>query len=463
MILKFDRGTILLKNLSEEGSSFGQPSPLTLPGVLWDARVKSFRAPAFRYGEIRRALQLKNIQIHDFVPHRAVLDGQWSKMELRPYQEEALGTWNIADRRGIVVLPTGSGKTRVALAAMARSRLKTICLVPTRVLLEQWKAEIAKVYSSKIGIYGDGERELHPITIATFESAYRHMNQLGNYFDLLVIDEVHHFGHGVRDEILEMSIAQARLGLTATLTDNELNRHKLKDLIGNSVCEMTIGDLSGKYLASFDLFSIHLHLTITERMTYETNMRLFREFNSKFRNTFPDANWPTFARFASRTEEGRKAMSALQEARRLTTFTQGKAETLEALLTRHWDRKILIFTADTATAYNIAKKYLVMPLTAQIGRKERENVLRHFQTGALRALVSCRVLNEGIDIPDADLAIIVGGAHGEREHVQRIGRLLRPAPGKRALVYELICRNTLETRQWKKRSVGFDSRIAAQV
>jgi superfamily II DNA or RNA helicase len=68
--------------------------------------------------------------------------------------------------------------------------------------------------------------------------------------------------------------------------------------------------------------------------------------------------------------------------------------------------------------------------------------------------VSARVLNEGIDVPDADVAIIVGGTQGEREHVQRVGRLLRPAPGKRAIVYELVTMATSEARQAVERRRG---------
>ncbi len=92
----------------------------------------------------------------------------------------------------------------------------------------------------------------------------------------------------------------------------------------------------------------------------------------------------------------------------------------------------------------LAREHLVMPFTCDIGRQEREEVLERFRRGELRTLVSARVLNEGLDVPDADVAVIVGGALGEREHVQRVGRLLRPSEGKRAVVYELVTRNTAE-------------------
>jgi superfamily II DNA or RNA helicase len=133
------------------------------------------------------------------------------------------------------------------------------------------------------------------------------------------------------------------------------------------------------------------------------------------------------------------------------------------LLDRHGAARVLIFTADNASAYTIAREHLIMPLTCDIDRQERDQVLDAFRQGQLRALVSSRVLNEGLDVPDADVAVIVGGALGEREHVQRIGRLLRPTPGKRALVYELVTRQTLEVSQAWRRRQGLVVRRSAQL
>jgi superfamily II DNA or RNA helicase len=121
----------------------------------------------------------------------------------------------------------------------------------------------------------------------------------------------------------------------------------------------------------------------------------------------------------------------------------------------------LVFTADTETAYAISRKHLMMPLTSEIGRKEREETLSRYKTGELKAIVSCRVLNEGFDVPDAEIGIILGGALGQREHIQRIGRLLRPLEGKKAIIYELVCRGTIEIRQWKRRNDSFDSSLTA--
>src|SRR5690606_5687768 len=118
------------------------------------------------------------------------------------------------------------------------------------------------------------------------------------------------------------------------------------------------------------------------------------------------------------------------------------------------DSRVIVFTANNEAAYAIARDHLIMPITCEITRRERSQALAAFRSGELRALVSARVLNEGIDVPEADVAIIVGGTHGQREHVQRVGRLLRPGPGKRAIAYERVTLDTSETRQAYERRRG---------
>ena len=121
------------------------------------------------------------------------------------------------------------------------------------------------------------------------------------------------------------------------------------------------------------------------------------------------------------------------------------------LMKRHRNNRTLIFTADNNTAYEVSRQHLIMPITCDIGRKERAHVLERFRRGELRALVSSRVLNEGLDVPDADVAVIIGGTLGVREQTQRIGRVLRPRQGKQAIIYELVCRNTIEEFQARRR------------
>ena len=435
----------------------------TAPGVLWDPRVCAYRAPASSYSALRRWLLASGVRFQDLLPRPRSLEEAWRDVDLRSYQEAALSAWELAQRRGVVALPTGSGKTRLALAAMQRTRLSALCLVPTRVLLDQWFREIGAVYRGPIGCYGDGVRQVATVTVATFEGAYRHMQEIGSRFDLLIVDEVHHFGGGLRDEALEMAIAGARLGLTATPPRDVGATACLATLVGPTVFELVIGDLAGGFLASFDAITLYLDLSREERSIYTSLGALFNGVYVEFRRTAPDATWADFSQHCARTPAGRRALVAWRQMRRMLSFTRAKRRALRSLLERHRDAKVLVFTADNDAAYAIAREHLVMPLTCDIGRQERDDVLGRFRCGDLRTLVSARVLNEGLDVPDADVAVIVGGALGEREHVQRVGRLLRPSEGKRAIVYELVTRNTVEVGQARRRRRGLVTRSSDQL
>jgi superfamily II DNA or RNA helicase len=219
-------------------------------------------------------------------------------------------------------------------------------------------------------------------------------------------------------------------------------------------------DLVGKYLAQLELITLELDLDPDDRRRYEVESAAYREPLRTFMRSHPEASWVDFTRAACRSDRGRRALSAFHRARAIAHYNRAKSRILERLLLRHRESRCLIFTADNDAAYAIARTHLVMPITCDIDRGERNRAFELFRQGLLRALVSSRVLNEGLDLPDADVAIIVGGTHGEREHVQRVGRVLRPREGKRAVVYELLSRNTSEVRQAERRRKSLVARTA---
>ena len=229
-------------------------------------------------------------------------------------------------------------------------------------------------------------------------------------------------------------------------------------LVKPVVFELAISDLAGTFLAPFETMTLHLDLTSDERRDYERWVQLFREPFRRFRRLHPGTSWETFVRAAARFDEGRRAIAAWRRSRQMLAYPQSKRKALRTLLVRHRAQRVIVFVGDNETAYAIAREQLIMPFTCDIRRKERAVVLERFRQGELRALVSAQALNEGVDVPGAEIGIIVAGRRGEREHVQRVGRLLRPCEGKRALIYEMVLRGTAEVGQAARRREGLVSR-----
>jgi superfamily II DNA or RNA helicase len=438
--ISFDRGTLRVD---------GRFVPL---GV-WDPRVGAWRVAAHRYAKLLGACRIAGLVIDDRVRPR---DGPRIRGLMRPslrsYQESAVRAWTALGRRGTIVLPTGAGKTRVALAILAELAVRTVILVPTRALLVQWERELLSIYAGRVGVVGDGARRVTSITIMTFESAYRWLDALGDQFDLLVVDEVHHFAGGVRTEALEMCAAPWRLGLTATAPPRgSPDAARIEELVGPVAYALSVAELAGTHLAAFDVSPIEVRLEEDEAADYERLARPFLELLRAYRASFPGADWESCMRFVLRQPGGAQKVSAFHRGAALAAFPRRKAAVLARLLLRHREDRTLVFTARAEDAYTIAAEHLVPVVTAETRRPERAEILARFQEGTYRTIVSARVLNEGIDVPDARVAIVVSGALGGREHVQRVGRVLRPSEGKRALVYDLVTRGTIDEARARSR------------
>jgi superfamily II DNA or RNA helicase len=283
-------------------------------------------------------------------------------------------------------------------------------------------------------------------------------------FRALVVDEAHHFAGGLRAEALEMCVAPIRLGLTATAPDaGSAAERCLDELIGPVVCEVAVGELVGVHLARLETVRLAVHLEPDEAAAYARDYRPFAELRSAFARANPEADWTSMVRAIARTSAGRKAIAGHRRAVALASFPRAKRALLATLVARHRDDKSLIFTSSTDDAYAIGLEHLVPVLTAETTRSERVQFLERYRDGRYRTLVSARVLNEGVDVPDARVAIVVAGRFGVREHVQRIGRILRPAPGKVALVYELVTSDTVDDARARARGRRLAARGAARV
>ena len=431
-------------------------APGALAGAAWDQELRAWRLPAEQYAALIERLAGAGVRISDQLCSRTT-SSTWTLPALRWYQEAALAHWQAAGARGVIALPTGAGKTLVALAAIARLGVAALCLVPTRLLLDQWARALSACSSQPIGRLGDGDHVVAPITVATYASAVSWAPRIGDRFGLVIVDEAHHVGAWCPTEIFEMLVAPARLGLTATPPDDPgaLARH-----LGPVVYSLSVEDLVGDALAAYEIVTMPIELDRDERTRYRELRGRFAAGYSAFQRSMPDAAWHEFVRTSSQTIQGRGALAAWRAYRALLAYPQGKRLAVRELLARHPDRRTLVFTADNATAYAIARELLVMPITFEIKRAERAQAIAGFHSGARPVLVSSQVLDEGFDVPEADLAIVVGGTSSARRHVQRIGRVLRPRDGKHARIYELVVSETTEVSYVERRRAGLGNRTA---
>ncbi|MCB0128157.1 MAG: DEAD/DEAH box helicase, partial [Caldilineaceae bacterium] len=254
-----------------------------------------------------------------------------------------------------------------------------------------------------------------------------------------------------------MSPAPFRLGLTATYPDQELvdrsrGQWQLDQLIGPIVYEKRIDELVGKQLADYRTERIRVDLTEEERARYDADHAIYVQFvRNRALYRFGPRWWAEFMRLSSLDEQARNAMLAHQRLSRLLAHAANKLDALDRLLREHAHEHILIFTESNDVVYHLSRRHLIPALTHETKAAERKEVLERFQAGDYPALVTSRVLNEGIDVPEAKVAIVLGGSAGSREYVQRLGRILRKVENREAVLYEIIVRDTLDTGRARRR------------
>lgn len=439
VVLTFDGGTIVVDGLGDDNA-------LGVPGVQKDPRTGSFRAPGIWYRPIVEDLRARHIAYTDQA--RQYSPVKWRLRVERapfPHQTEALAAWLAADKRGVVVLPTGTGKTHLANLCIQAAGRPSLIVTPTIDLMNQWYDELSLGFGVEAGLMGGGSYDINDLTVTTYDSAYLNLDRLGNRFGLIVFDECHHLPGPTYGLAATCAIAPFRLGLTATPERADMGHERLDQLIGPIIYRREITQLRGEFLADYHVETLYVNLSDEERFRYDACREVYRNFirDNGIDMRRPDG-WAQFLFQAYRSAEGRQAYQSYREQRRLALAAPGKMSLLGKLLDRHNGDRVLIFTHDNATVYEISRRFLVPVITHQTKTKERRDVLLKFNSGAYPIIATSRVLNEGVNVPEANVAIILSGSGSVREHVQRLGRILRKSGDKQAHLYEVITRGTAE-------------------
>ena len=435
---------------------FGPYLPVDVSGdMAQDKRGHFLRTKPIYFSAVKQAFSLQQTPFMVSFEERPALPFTTTlAMEPRPYQQEALTGWLTEGNAGVVVLPTGAGKTFVAAMAIHEAGLWTLAVVPTIDLLQQWRAALAAALSisaDTIGVFGGGEKDLKPITIITYDSAALYPREL-HRFGLLIFDECHHLPASTYRLIAESAFTPRRLGLSATPERTDMAHTDLEKLIGHEVYRRSPADLTeGRYLAQYQEKRIDIALSSEDEARYSEQRRIYRSFLQRRRMIIrgPE-DFQKLIYLSARDSEARTAMLAWREARNIALNAPAKYDEIERLLHLHMGDLVILFSENNVVVDEVSRRFCLPSITYKTPAEERRIILERFRSGEYSKLVTGRVLNEGVDVPDCRVAIIVSGNSTKREYIQRLGRVLRPKEGH-ALLYELITSGTTEEEIAKRR------------
>jgi len=489
--LTFDAGTLLLESgsVAQSAAEDSQSTPLTAQllarwfgkGIwVWDPRVSKWRTDAYHYADLHHAITLLNLPIVDTIraaqffnekeqPADQIHESSANSLpSLRPEQIQAIQQWEKTGR-GIIVMPTGTGKTEVALAILARriasynakiggtpdalsdptsTSYRSLIVAPVRDLMYQWHRRILRGLKIDAGILGDSHRQIRPVTVTTYASACIHATELGNAFDLLIFDECHHLTGPIRADAARCSVAPSRLGLTATLPEQT---DALVQWIGPVQYELKIEQVRGSTLADYEVVRIPIELNPQERARYKNLSQQISKYVYERRKTDPEFAWKDLCAEAAKGSEASRIMRLRREKDAIEDRAEEKLRILEDLFRLHLGVSMVIFTGSNAMARAVSLRFLIPCLLSHCGKHERLDYIEGLRDGVYPAIVANQVLDEGVDLPEVKVAIVLGGKGSVRQAKQRLGRILRKRGNSRAILYEVVATETKEVNRSRKR------------
>ena len=387
------------------------------------------------------------------------------------WQTAALAAWMAQGRRGVVEAVTGTGKTMVGVAATVAELAaggQTCVIVPTKDLMMQWNSVLARCLPSgvSVGLLGDGQREGlggHDVLVAIVNSARDADLRPRRPGGLLVADECHRYGSVGNRVALEVGFAR-RLGLSATYARADDGHLAWLDPYFGGTCYRMgyAAAIADRVVARFSVALVGVSFNTLEQLAYDELTLLMASARAQLitKGAVPAEPVAAFveglARLARRGDDidaalARTYLSAMANRRRLMAETPAKLDALARLAPAlEAAQRVIVFTQTISGASLAASALCDQEITAEAmhsgqSSKDRQVILAKFATGTLHAVVAPQVLDEGVDVPAADLAIILAASRSRRQMVQRMGRVLRRKhDGRRARFVVVFVEGTVE-------------------
>lgn len=403
----------------------GWPLTLPLPFGLARASDGTVEGPGRLRRAARSALAGRVAYVDEAGPPPVRLTASPPR---EPAIEAMVRSWLRTGTGVLAGLPLGERTGLVPFVASVLSA-PALVVVPDTGAVAAWLRHLEPWFGARVGeARRSGERPA--VALATLPFAARESDWIAQRAELLVVDGLEHGPLSQLRAVVDASVALSRLGLCA--------RGDRADLP-----ERCAG--LGPVLADLDAdpsalrVELRLPLEPPERERHDEAWSAFLSAFDRFAALRPSASFGEFVRTARTDVVLRPGLLAWHRAARAASFSVAKRACLDELLARHRGERVLVFTPDRESAYEVAARHAIAPVTAELPRAERDRALREFAAGRLRALVGPRLLETGVDEGAADVGIALAAP---LSRAQRDARLARVRRGGRC--YELTSQETAE-------------------
>lgn len=364
---------------------------------------------------------------------------------LKDWQARAYNDFIRNNNKGIIEACTGSGKTILGITLINNNLTKKVLVVvPTVVLQEQWKEEIIKHTCIVPGLVGNGHKDERHITVAIVNS----IREMELKYDILILDECHRFLSDENKKFLINNKFEKIMALSATVERQDGKTYEFLNL--NKIFQYTQRDaILNKDISGYKLINTDINFTEDEQMRYNAADNIVKEIMPLFKNDIKAVFSAGFHPLKTRLRR------AIIQRKTIVNNAENKIKKTIELVQLHSQDKIIIFCELIKTANQIKKdleKLQIKSVMYHSKDKNKDNIEK-FRTNEVRILIAVKSLDEGLNVPDANIGIIVAGNSSARQIIQRIGRLLRRKDTE-VKIYQIFVAKTIDERWMKKRNLS---------
>lgn len=381
-------------------------------------------------------------------------------------QTQIINNWLDVNKKGTLEACTGFGKTRVALRilkSLDENGDGAKVIVPTLYLKNQWEERIVD-----FGINPD------VVSVDVVNGVVQDYTSNGITYEveLLVADEIHRYAAPEFSKLFECIKYESVLGLSATIPLDY--RSELVNEVAPIFDRVTLKEaLNNDWVSPYIVYSLPVEMTPEEREEYKKinskYNRFFAFFDHKLGLVFKVLKNASACRsYANRVKRSPgfikgQAANTLRAMNARKTFLHSldsKKKVIKQLLDKFDDKLVICFGQTIEFADDVASmKETARPYHSQIKGREiageyhgKDRTKQHFISefgdpdSPVNVLSTAKALDEGADIPSIDVGIIAAYSSKSLQLIQRIGRVIRKQPDKRAVIVQLYCPDSQEER-----------------